>query len=92
MSSSTAAPPVDLRSLPLPYPKTERQAELMALAERLGAFAAERASGHDREGTFPHASIDHLRASGYAALTVPEEFGGRGANPLELALAQERLA
>jgi alkylation response protein AidB-like acyl-CoA dehydrogenase len=92
MTSSPAAPPTDLRSLPLPYPKTERQAEFMALAERLGAFAAERAADHDREGSFPFESIDQLRASGYPALTVPEELGGRGANPLELALAQERLA
>lgn len=82
----------DLRSLPLPFPKTERQAECMALADRLAAVAAERAPGHDREGSFPMESIAALRASGYPALTVPKEFGGWGADPLELALAQERLA
>jgi alkylation response protein AidB-like acyl-CoA dehydrogenase len=82
----------ELRSRPLPFPKTERQAEFMALAERLAATAAERAAEHDREGTFPVESIDELRASGYLALTVPAEYGGRAADPLELALAQERLA
>jgi alkylation response protein AidB-like acyl-CoA dehydrogenase len=92
MSTETAAPPTESRSLPLPYPKTERQAACMALAERLGAFAAERAAHHDREGSFPHESIDVLREAGYPALTVPREFGGWGADPLELALAQERLA
>ena len=92
MSTDAAAPPAESRSLPLPYPKTERQAEFMALAERLGAFAAERASQHDRDGSFPHESIDALREAGYPALTVPREFGGQGADPLELALAQERLA
>jgi len=92
MSAETVAPPTESRSLPLPYPKTERQAELMALAERLGAFAGERAAQHDRDGAFPHESIDALRKAGYPALTVPREFGGQGADPLELALAQERLA
>lgn len=94
MSTETAAPLTlpDLRSLPLPFPKTERQAECMALADRLAAFAAERGPRHDREGSFPMESIQALRASGYPALTVPREFGGWGADPLELALAQERLA
>src|SRR4051812_9279628 len=64
----------------------------MALAERLGEFAAMRAPEHDREGSFPMESIEALRASGYPALTVPKEFGGWGADPLELSLAQERLA
>ena len=91
MTSEATAPP-DLRSLPLPYPKTDRQAEFMALADRLAASAAERAAEHDREGTFPFETVDELKASGYPALTVPEEYGGRGADPLELALAQERLA
>ena len=36
------------------YPTTERQAEFMALADRLAERFAERAAEHDREGTFPH--------------------------------------
>jgi alkylation response protein AidB-like acyl-CoA dehydrogenase len=77
---------------PLPYPKTERQAEFMALADRLAVGAAERAAEHDRENTFPFETFRELRESGYLALTVPEEYGGRGADPLEVSLAQERLA
>ncbi len=92
MTSEPTALLADLSSKPLPYPKTERQAEFMALAERLAASASARAAEHDREGSFPVESIDELRASDYPALTVPEEYGGRGADPLELALAQERLA
>lgn len=92
MSTDAPAPPLQLQSKPLPYPKTERQAEFMALAERLAEIAAAHAAEHDREGSFPVETIEALRASGYAALTVPEELGGRGADPLELALAQERLA
>jgi len=75
-----------------PYPKTERQAEFMALADRMAVVAAENAPAHDRENTFAHDSFAALRESGYLALTVPEEYGGRGATPLEMMLAQERLA
>lgn len=74
------------------YPKTERQAEFMALADRLAERVAARATEHDRENTFPFENFRDLHESGYLALTVPEEYGGRGADPLEVALAQERLA
>ncbi|MCC7371143.1 MAG: acyl-CoA/acyl-ACP dehydrogenase [Chloroflexi bacterium] len=83
---------LDLQSRPLPYPKTDRQAEFMALAERLAVGASQRAAEHDRDGSFPFETFDEIRGSGYLALTVPEELGGRGANALELSLAQERLS
>ena len=73
------------------FPKTERQATFMALADQLAAEFAPRAAEHDRDNTFPFENFDRLRETGYLALTVPEEFGGGGANPLEFALAQERL-
>lgn len=74
------------------YPRTERQAEFMALADRLAERVAARAAEHDRENTFPFEAFRALHEAGYLALTVPEEYGGRGADPLEVALAQERLA
>lgn len=74
------------------YPRTERQAEFMNLADELAGRAAARAAVHDRENTFPFATFRDLHESGYLALTVPQEFGGCGANALEVALAQERLA
>ncbi len=74
------------------YPKTARQAEFIALADRLAEEVAVRAAEHDRAATFPHEAFHALHESGYLALTVPEEYGGRGADPLEVALAQERLA
>lgn len=74
------------------YPKTARQAEFMALADRLAEQIAVRAPEHDRAGSFPHEAFQVLHESGYLALTVPEEYGGRGATPLEIALAQSRLA
>lgn len=76
----------------LPYPQTERQARFIALGERLGQVAAEHADEHDRNNTFPHETFAALRDAGYLALTVPIEFGGQGASPLEVMLAQEQLA
>jgi len=74
------------------FPKTERQATFMALADRLAAEFAPRAAEHDRNNTFPFENFRAMRETGYLALTVPAEFGGGGADPLEFALAQERLA
>lgn len=72
--------------------KTERQAGLVALAGRLADQFAETAAVYDRTGAFPFEHFKALHESGYLALTVPEEYGGWGATPLEVALAQERLA
>ena len=74
------------------YPTTERQAELMALADRLAERFAARADAHDRDNTFPFENFQDLREAGYLALSVPAEFGGGGIDLLDLALAQERLA
>ena len=76
----------------LGYPRTERQARFMRLADELAPQVAAYATAHDRENSFPHDSFAALHAAGYLALTVPQEYGGQGATPLELALAQERLA
>ena len=88
---------LDGRTLPSPaayppYPATDRQAEFMAMGDELAIIAAAHADEHDRNGSFPRETFDALRAAGFHALTVPEEFGGRGATPLEAMLAQERLA
>ncbi|NWG22731.1 MAG: acyl-CoA/acyl-ACP dehydrogenase [Chloroflexi bacterium] len=91
MTDSATTGPAYHGALP-GYPRTSRQAEFMALADELAGRAASRAAIHDRDGTFPFDTFRDLHDSGYLALTVPEEYGGRGANPLELALAQERLA
>jgi len=71
---------------------TPRQRELVALAGRLADGFAERASEHDRDGSFPFENYDELREAGYLGLTVPEELGGMGATLEDLILCQERLA
>src|ERR687894_1604792 len=75
-----------------PFPKTERQAELIALADSLtGPFAA-RAESVDRDGCFPFQNFQEMHEAGYLGLTIPQERGGLGATPLEFALAHERIA
>src|SRR5918999_2669880 len=71
---------------------TPRQRELVDLAGRLADEFAERAPEHDRDGSFPFENYERMREEGYLGLTVPEELGGMGAGPLDLILAQERLA
>src|SRR5687768_11679676 len=75
-----------------PYPTTERQAEFMRKADELAEVIAAPADEHDRNNSFPFDSFADLREAGYLALTVTEKLGGRGATPLEVMLAQERLA
>jgi len=75
-----------------PYPKTERQAELIALADALAGPIAARAATVDREGVFPYQNFRELHAAGYLGITIPRTLGGLGADVLEYALAHERIA
>jgi alkylation response protein AidB-like acyl-CoA dehydrogenase len=74
------------------YPRTERQARFVKLADDLAAPLAARAEQVDRDNAFPYENFRDLHAAGYLALTIPEKYGGQGANVLEYALAQERIA
>ena len=68
-------------------------ARLVTLAESLAADFATRAAAHDREGSYPHASVDALRDTGYLAAAVPHEHGGMGvASVHDLIVAASRLA
>ena len=48
-------------------------------AAALAADFASRAADHDREGSFPQENLALLRGAGWAALSVPHEWGGWGA-------------
>ncbi|MYA20198.1 MAG: acyl-CoA dehydrogenase [Chloroflexi bacterium] len=74
------------------WPKNERQAGLLALAQSLAPKFAERAAEHDREGSFPFENFEELRRSGYTAASVPEEYGGGGYGLDDVALAHLALA
>ena len=72
---------------------TEPGARLVALAEDLAADLATRAGGHDREASYPFASIDALLSAGYFAAPVPLEHGGMGVTSVhDVLVAASRLA
>ena len=62
------------------YPLTEKQRELISLAESLGPAFAVRAGRYDREASFPFENYAELKAAGLLGLCVPERYGGRGAD------------
>jgi alkylation response protein AidB-like acyl-CoA dehydrogenase len=74
------------------YPKNARQARFIALADSLAGPISARAEAVDRAGRFPFENFRELHEAGFLGITVPERFGGLGADPLEFALAIERIA
>ncbi len=74
------------------YNLTARQTEFVLLAKHLALSMASRAGVFDRSGELPISSFTELKHSSYPKLTVPEAFGGLGANLLEFVLAQICLA
>ncbi len=74
------------------YPASERQQALVKTATELAERFIERAGEHDREASFPHENFADLRSAGLLALTVPEAYGGGGANELDFALVLEAIA
>ncbi len=74
------------------YPTTDRQKKLIGIATELSTTFAKRANENDWAGRFPIENYKDLQASGYLTLTVPRDFGGWGADLLEVALAQQQLA
>ena len=50
------------------------------------------AAEHDENETFPTANVRKMGELGLMGLTVPTDFGGAGAGPVEYALAMEEIA
>jgi alkylation response protein AidB-like acyl-CoA dehydrogenase len=59
--------------------------------ETLSRFAG-RSSGYDRDNRFFDGDFAELRTAGYLAISVPEAFGGRGLDLIQLCREQRRLA
>jgi alkylation response protein AidB-like acyl-CoA dehydrogenase len=71
---------------------TQRQQHFIELATAHAEDFKTRVAQHDRANSFPFENVEAMKTSGYTTMTVPAELGGGGATPLELVLAQERLA
>ncbi|HKT38995.1 MAG TPA: acyl-CoA dehydrogenase family protein [Ktedonobacterales bacterium] len=74
------------------YPLTDRQRALLERAEPLALRFADRAAAHDADASFPSENFEDLRAAGLLALTVPEEYGGLGADERDYVPVLERIA
>jgi alkylation response protein AidB-like acyl-CoA dehydrogenase len=74
------------------FPKTESQARLLEVAERLAAQFAITAAEHDRDGSFPTENFEAMHEAGYLAAAIPEEYGGPAHGLTDIVLAQHALA
>lgn len=73
-------------------PTTEVGARLVSLAEEHAEAFAKTADEHDRDASFPFDNWDAMKASGYLAGCVPEEFGGLGVTSIhDIMLATSRM-
>jgi alkylation response protein AidB-like acyl-CoA dehydrogenase len=72
---------------------TEPGRHLAVLAGRLAEQLAATAAQHDRDASYPHESVEALKACGYYAAPVPNELGGMGVGSMhDLIVASSRLA
>src|ERR1700761_149488 len=70
--------------------RIERQLKFVQMAAMHAEDFKSRVAEHDRNNTFPFENVQAMKESGYTSMTVPEELGGGGCDPLDLVLAQER--
>src|SRR3954451_18132718 len=69
----------------------EQEATKRAVAEWVDAVVVPSAIRNDREERFPQEALDGLKRDGWVGLTIPEEYGGGGADPLTYCLVIEEL-
>ncbi len=69
----------------------DHQAVRAAVREWVDAVVVPHALRNDREERFPQEALDGLRQTGFVGMTIPEEHGGGGADPLAYVLFIEEL-
>jgi alkylation response protein AidB-like acyl-CoA dehydrogenase len=75
-----------------PTPVRPDDTAFVGMAATIGAVAAEHAADHDRDATFVAEAYAAMRDTGYLALAVPEELGGKGGTLRQICYAQAELA
>jgi alkylation response protein AidB-like acyl-CoA dehydrogenase len=69
----------------------EQEAARRSVREWVDAVVAPAAIRNDREERFPQEALDGLKRDGWIGLTIPEQYGGGGADPLTYCLVIEEL-
>src|SRR3954447_3141852 len=69
----------------------EQDAVQKAVKEWVDDVVVPKALQNDREERFPQEALDGLRQTGFIGLSIPEQYGGGGADPLSYALLIEEL-
>jgi alkylation response protein AidB-like acyl-CoA dehydrogenase len=69
----------------------EQDAVRKAVKEWVDDVVAPRALDNDRKERFPQEALDGLKQTGFIGLSIPEEFGGGGGDPLSYVLYIEEL-
>src|SRR3954471_9082498 len=69
----------------------EQDAVKKAVKEWVDDVVTPRALQNDREERFPQEALDGLRQTGFIGLSIPEQYGGGGADPLSYVLVIEEL-
>ncbi|RLQ93338.1 acyl-CoA dehydrogenase family protein [Falsibacillus albus] len=72
--------------------QAETMNERLKMMEKLKDGFFERAAEIDENNGFPFENIKELKESGYTALTVPKQFGGKDISLYEMIRLQERIA
>jgi len=69
----------------------EQDAVKKAVREWVEDVVTPRALQNDREERFPQEALDGLRQTGFIGLSIPEQYGGGGGDPLSYVLFIEEL-
>ena len=69
----------------------DQKAVRAAVREWADEVVAPQALRNDREERFPQEALDGLRRTGFVGMSIPEKFGGGGADPLTYVLFIEEL-
>jgi len=70
---------------------SEQEAVRKAVKSWVDDVVSPRALDNDRQERFPQEALDGLRETGFIGMSIPEEFGGGGADPLSYVLLIEEL-
>jgi alkylation response protein AidB-like acyl-CoA dehydrogenase len=69
----------------------EQDAVRKAVKEWVDDVVVPPSLSNDREERFPQEALDGLRETGFIGMTIPEQYGGGGADPLSYVLLIEEL-